>query len=67
MIFQKIGFQTAVDPGFEKERGGGGGVGLFYLIPKSDSGGATIVCLTRVWQSLLPLFCDKTFEFAIQT
>ena len=23
--------------------------------------------LTRVWQSLLPLFCDKTFEFAIQT
>ena len=26
-----------------------------------------IVCLTRVWQSLLPLFCDKTFEFAIQT
>ena len=28
---------------------------------------STIVCLTRVWQSLLPLFCDKTFEFAIQT
>ena len=27
----------------------------------------TIVCLTRVWQSLLPLFCYKTFEFAIQT
>ena len=27
----------------------------------------TIVCLTRVWQSLLPLFCDKTFELAIQT
>ena len=27
----------------------------------------TIVCLTRVWQSLFPLFCDKTFEFAIQT
>ena len=27
----------------------------------------TIVCLTQVWQSLLPLFCDKTFEFAIQT
>ena len=27
----------------------------------------SIVCLTRVWQSLLPLFCDKTFEFAIQT
>ena len=27
----------------------------------------TIVCLTRVWQSLLPLFCDKTFGFAIQT
>ena len=27
----------------------------------------TIVCLTRVWQSLLPLFCDKTFEFVIQT
>ena len=26
-----------------------------------------IVCLTRVWQSLLPLFCDKTFEFSIQT
>ena len=26
-----------------------------------------IVCLTQVWQSLLPLFCDKTFEFAIQT
>ena len=26
-----------------------------------------IVCLTRVWQSLLPLFCDKTFEFTIQT
>ena len=26
-----------------------------------------IVCLTRVWQSLFPLFCDKTFEFAIQT
>ena len=26
-----------------------------------------IVCLTRVWQSLLPLFCDKTFQFAIQT
>ena len=23
-----------------------------------------IVCLTRVWQSL---FCDKTFEFSIQT
>ena len=23
-----------------------------------------IVCLPRVWQSL---FCDKTFEFAIQT
>ena len=28
---------------------------------------ATIVCLTRVWQSLFPLFCDKTFKFAIQT
>ena len=28
---------------------------------------AYIVCLTQVWQSLLPLFCDKTFEFAIQT
>ena len=27
----------------------------------------SIVCLTRVWQSLLPLFCDKTFEFTIQT
>ena len=27
----------------------------------------TIVCLTRVWQPLFPLFCDKTFEFAIQT
>ena len=27
----------------------------------------SIVCLTRVWQSLLPLFCDKTFEFSIQT
>ena len=26
-----------------------------------------IVCLTQVWQSLLPRFCDKTFEFAIQT
>ena len=26
-----------------------------------------IVCLTRVWQSLFPLFCVKTFEFAIQT
>ena len=26
-----------------------------------------IVCLTRVWQSLFPLFCDKTFEFSIQT
>ena len=26
-----------------------------------------IVCLTLVSQSLLPLFCDKTFEFAIQT
>ena len=26
-----------------------------------------IVCLTRVWQSLFPLFCDKTFGFAIQT
>ena len=26
-----------------------------------------IVCPTRVWQSLFPLFCDKTFEFAIQT
>ena len=26
-----------------------------------------IVCLTRVWQPLFPLFCDKTFEFAIQT
>ena len=26
-----------------------------------------IVCLTQVWQSLLPLFCDKMFEFAIQT
>ena len=26
-----------------------------------------IVCLTQVWQSLLPLFCDKTFEFGIQT
>ena len=26
-----------------------------------------IVCLTQVWQSLLPLFCDKTFEFVIQT
>ena len=26
-----------------------------------------IVCLTRVWQSPLPQFCDKTFEFAIQT
>ena len=29
--------------------------------------GETIVCLTQVWQSLLPLFWDKTFEFAIQT
>ena len=29
--------------------------------------GKSIVCLTRVWQSLLPLFCDKTFEFSIQT
>ena len=28
---------------------------------------STIVCLTQVWQSLLPLFCDKTFEFSIQT
>ena len=28
---------------------------------------STIVCLTRVWQSLFLLFCDKTFEFAIQT
>ena len=27
----------------------------------------SIVCLTRVWQSLYRLFCDKTFEFAIQT
>ena len=27
----------------------------------------SIVCLTRVWQSLFPLFCDNTFEFAIQT
>ena len=27
----------------------------------------TIVGLTRVWQPLFPLFCDKTFEFAIQT
>ena len=27
----------------------------------------SIVGLTRVWQSLLPLFCGKTFEFAIQT
>ena len=27
----------------------------------------TRVCLTRVCQSLFPLFCDKTFEFAIQT
>ena len=26
-----------------------------------------IVCLTRVWQLLLPFFCDKTFEFFIQT
>ena len=26
-----------------------------------------IVCLTRVWQSLFQLLCDKTFEFAIQT
>ena len=26
-----------------------------------------IVCLTQVWQSLLPLFCDKSFDFAIQT
>ena len=26
-----------------------------------------IVCLTRVWQSLLPLFCDKMLELAIQT
>ena len=25
------------------------------------------VCLTRVCQSLLPLFCDKTFKYAIQT
>ena len=44
-------------------------------IPPKDDGGAIygdmstlpIVCLTQVWQSLLPLFCDKTFEFAIQT
>ena len=34
---------------------------------KLEPGISTIVCLTRVWQSLLPLFCDKTFEFAIQT
>ena len=27
----------------------------------------TIVCLTRVWQSLFPLFCDKMLEFAFQT
>ena len=27
----------------------------------------SIVCLNRVWQPLFPLFCDKTFEFAIQT
>ena len=27
----------------------------------------SIVCLTRVWQSRLTLFCDRTFEFAIQT
>ena len=26
-----------------------------------------MVCLTRVWQSLFPLFCDKTIEFAFQT
>ena len=26
-----------------------------------------IVCLTQVWQSLFPFFCDKTFVFAIQT
>ena len=26
-----------------------------------------IVCLTRVWQPLFPLFGDKTFAFAIQT
>ena len=28
---------------------------------------AIIVCLTQVWQSLFPYFCDKTFEFGIQT
>ena len=40
----------------------------FVLISlRSLNNSATIiVCLTRVWQSLLPLFCDKTFEFAIQ-
>ena len=27
----------------------------------------SIVCLTQVWQPLFPLFCDKTFKFAIQT
>ena len=32
-----------------------------------DKGKFSIVCLTRVWQSLLPLFCDKMFEFASQT
>ena len=34
---------------------------------KITYGFKTRVCLTRVWQSLLPLFCDKTFEFSIQT
>ena len=28
---------------------------------------SVIVCLTQVWQSLFPFFCDKTFEFAMQT
>ena len=36
---------------------------LKTVLPSSLS----IVCLTRVWQSLLPLFCDKTFELSIQT
>ena len=37
---------------------------LFTLCPGL---GLSIVCLTQVWQSLLPFFCDKTFEFSIQT
>ena len=38
-----------------------------HLAHKKSYITVTILCLTRIWQSLFPLFCDKTFEFAIQT